>query len=177
METLFGYVTAQLPTGLNCANVRTSTVEKVNVIYSTMISRQLLRRTLSTPRAFFSGSSNNNSSSNNSSSSWRSPGDFGWFFPVQTRWRDNDVYGHVNNAVFVSYFDTAINVYLMNHCGQDFIVGHYKNFMVRKKGVNMIISRVSIPVLLGTHLLRLLQARGVPQGVPVWTGGGKDRKL
>ncbi len=173
METLFGYVTAQLPTGLNCRNVQVLREELTYLrIYSTMISRQLLRRTLSTPRAFFSGTS-----SNNNSSSWRSPGDFGWFFPVQTRWRDNDVYGHVNNAVFVSYFDTAINVYLMNHCGQDFIVGHYKNFMVRKKGVNTIISRVSIPLLLGAHLLRLLQARGVPRGVPVWTGGGKDRKL
>jgi len=28
---------------------------------------------------------------------------------IQTRWNDNDVYGHVNNVEYYSYFDTAIN--------------------------------------------------------------------
>lgn len=31
------------------------------------------------------------------------------FRTLQTRWRDVDVYGHVNNVVYLSYFDTAIN--------------------------------------------------------------------
>ncbi len=31
------------------------------------------------------------------------------FRPIQTRWMDNDVYGHVNNVVYYSYFDTAVN--------------------------------------------------------------------
>lgn len=35
--------------------------------------------------------------------------DFCVFRPVQTRWMDNDVYGHVNNVVYYSYFDTAVN--------------------------------------------------------------------
>ena len=38
-------------------------------------------------------------------------------FPVyvelQTRWADNDVYGHVNNVVYYSYFDTAVNRHLI----------------------------------------------------------------
>ena len=29
--------------------------------------------------------------------------------PIQTRWMDNDVYGHVNNVVFYAWFDTAVN--------------------------------------------------------------------
>jgi acyl-CoA thioester hydrolase len=29
--------------------------------------------------------------------------------PIPTRWMDNDVYGHVNNATYYSYFDTAVN--------------------------------------------------------------------
>jgi acyl-ACP thioesterase len=41
-----------------------------------------------------------------------------WFLPVQTRWKDNDVFGHVNNAVYHAMFDTIINVYLLRHCGQ-----------------------------------------------------------
>jgi acyl-CoA thioester hydrolase len=35
------------------------------------------------------------------------------FITVPTRWMDNDVYGHVNNVVYYSYFDTAVNGYLM----------------------------------------------------------------
>lgn len=35
-------------------------------------------------------------------------------FPIQTRWMDNDVYGHVNNVVYYSYFDTVVNDYLIN---------------------------------------------------------------
>jgi len=33
--------------------------------------------------------------------------------PMQTRWMDNDQYGHVNNVAYYSYFDSAVNGYLM----------------------------------------------------------------
>lgn len=35
------------------------------------------------------------------------------FRPVGTRWMDNDVYGHVNNVVYYSWFDTVVNGYLI----------------------------------------------------------------
>ena len=38
---------------------------------------------------------------------------------LQTRWKDNDVYGHVNNVEYLSYFDTAINAYLIDEGGLD----------------------------------------------------------
>ena len=31
------------------------------------------------------------------------------FRDIATRWSDNDVYGHVNNVVYYSWFDTAVN--------------------------------------------------------------------
>lgn len=44
-------------------------------------------------------------------------------FPVlrtlQTRWADNDVYGHVNNVVYYALFDTAVNGWLMEASGVD----------------------------------------------------------
>jgi acyl-CoA thioester hydrolase len=44
-------------------------------------------------------------------------------FPVvramQTRWLDNDHYGHVNNVVYYSYFDTAVNGWLIEASGRD----------------------------------------------------------
>lgn len=39
--------------------------------------------------------------------------------PVATRWMDNDSYGHVNNVVYYSYFDTAVNGWLMEATRQD----------------------------------------------------------
>lgn len=33
--------------------------------------------------------------------------------PIATRWMDNDVYGHVNNVVYYSFFDTAVNAWLV----------------------------------------------------------------
>ena len=45
--------------------------------------------------------------------------DYVYFLPIQTRWMDNDVYGHVNNVVYYSYFDTVINRYLIDVGGLD----------------------------------------------------------
>jgi acyl-CoA thioester hydrolase len=36
------------------------------------------------------------------------------FRPIATRWSDNDVYGHINNVAYFSYFDTAVNSYLIS---------------------------------------------------------------
>jgi acyl-CoA thioester hydrolase len=36
------------------------------------------------------------------------------FLTIPTRWMDNDVYGHVNNVVYYSYFDTVVNEYLVS---------------------------------------------------------------
>jgi len=35
------------------------------------------------------------------------------FRTITTRWMDNDVYGHVNNVVYYSWFDTAVNAHLI----------------------------------------------------------------
>ena len=45
--------------------------------------------------------------------------DYRVFYEVSTRWLDNDVYGHVNNVNYYSFFDTAIAHYLIGECGLD----------------------------------------------------------
>jgi len=40
--------------------------------------------------------------------------DFKHLLPLQTRWADNDVYGHINNVAYYSYFDTIVNEFLIN---------------------------------------------------------------
>jgi acyl-CoA thioester hydrolase len=36
------------------------------------------------------------------------------FLPLQTRWADNDIYGHVNNVAYYGFFDTIVNEYLIS---------------------------------------------------------------
>ncbi len=42
-----------------------------------------------------------------------------YFHPIQTRWNDNDIYGHVNNIVYYAYFDTAVNMFMVDNAGFD----------------------------------------------------------
>ena len=46
------------------------------------------------------------------------------FRPIGTRWSDNDVYGHVNNVVYYSWFDTAVNGYLIESGALDIHAGN-----------------------------------------------------
>src|SRR6478609_5512944 len=39
--------------------------------------------------------------------------DFAHWLRIPTRWMDNDVYGHVNNVTYYSYFDTVVNQHLI----------------------------------------------------------------
>ena len=41
--------------------------------------------------------------------------DYRWFHAITTRWMDNDAYGHVNNVIYYSWIDTAVNRFLLDH--------------------------------------------------------------
>lgn len=41
--------------------------------------------------------------------------DFKHFHTITTRWMDNDAYGHVNNVVYYSWFDTVVNQFLISN--------------------------------------------------------------
>ncbi len=45
--------------------------------------------------------------------------DYKYFNPITTRWMDNDVFGHVNNVTYYSYFDTTANQYLIEQADFD----------------------------------------------------------
>jgi acyl-CoA thioester hydrolase len=51
------------------------------------------------------------------------------FQTVTTRWMDNDVYGHVNNAHYYSYFDSVINQHLIRKGGLDIAAGAVVGFV------------------------------------------------
>jgi len=49
---------------------------------------------------------------------------------ISTRWMDNDIYGHVNNVTYYSYFDTVANQYLIEHGGLDIQSAEVVGFVV-----------------------------------------------
>lgn len=55
------------------------------------------------------------------------------FLALPTRWMDNDIYGHVNNALYYAFFDTAINEYLIAEGGLDINAGAVVAFAVESK--------------------------------------------
>jgi acyl-CoA thioester hydrolase len=52
------------------------------------------------------------------------------FETISTRWMDNDVYGHVNNVVYYSFFDTAVNRYLIEQGALDPAAGEVIGLVV-----------------------------------------------
>src|SRR5690606_21503917 len=49
---------------------------------------------------------------------------------ISTRWSDNDLYGHVNNVVYYSWFDTAVNSLLIERGALDIHGGGTIGFVV-----------------------------------------------
>ena len=58
---------------------------------------------------------------------------FKFFFEINTRWSDNDVYHHVNNVVYYSYFDTAVNNFLIEKKVLDISNGKIIGLVVETK--------------------------------------------
>ena len=56
--------------------------------------------------------------------------DYRVFYPITTRWSDNDIYGHVNNVTYYSYFDSAANRDLIEQGGLDISDGRIVGFVV-----------------------------------------------
>ena len=56
---------------------------------------------------------------------------YSYFYKIKTRWKDNDVYGHVNNVIYYEYFDTAVNLWLIENNLLNFKSGKNIGFIVK----------------------------------------------
>lgn len=57
--------------------------------------------------------------------------DYQYFCAITTRWMDNDLYGHVNNVTYYSYFDTVANRFLIEEGGLDIHGGEVIGLVVQ----------------------------------------------
>jgi acyl-CoA thioester hydrolase len=53
--------------------------------------------------------------------------------PITTRWMDNDIYGHINNVAYYSFFDTAANRFLIERGGLDIATAPVIGLVVESK--------------------------------------------
>ena len=56
--------------------------------------------------------------------------DYRRFYPLDTRWADNDIYGHINNVIYYSYIDSVVNRFLIEDGGLDINAGNIVGFVV-----------------------------------------------
>ena len=56
--------------------------------------------------------------------------DFVAFEEIHSRWMDNDAYGHINNVVYYSFFDTAVNRYLIERKVLDVLKSEAIGFVI-----------------------------------------------
>jgi acyl-CoA thioester hydrolase len=73
-----------------------------------------------------------------------------YFRRIPTRWMDSDVYGHVNNVVYYSYFDTVVNAFLVHEGGLDIESGKVIGLCVESQC--RYLSPVAFPDLLDAGL-------------------------
>ena len=59
-----------------------------------------------------------------------SKSDFNYFEMITLRWADNDSYGHINNAHYYSFFDTAVDGFLLHHNMRSVMAGDYQTLVV-----------------------------------------------
>lgn len=95
------------------------------------------------------------------------------FRPISTRWSDNDVYGHVNNVIYYSWFDTAVNSYLIERGALDIHAGQVIGLVVETQCHYFAPLAFPQPVLAGLRVARVGHS-SVRYEVGLFAGDGPD---
>jgi acyl-CoA thioester hydrolase len=98
--------------------------------------------------------------------------DYRYFLPITTRWMDNDVYGHVNNVTYYSYFDTVANHVLIHEGGLDIHTSPVIALVVESACTYRAPVAYPTPLRAGLRVDRLSR-RSVTYGVAVFADDGQ----
>ena len=74
---------------------------------------------------------------------------------LSTRWSDNDAYGHLNNVVYYSLFDTAVNRHLLDAGVLDIAASHVVGFVVETRCTYFSSLAYPDPIEVGLRVVRL----------------------
>ena len=90
--------------------------------------------------------------------------------PLTTRWSDNDLYGHINNVAYYSYFDSAVNLYLIEAGGLDIAHGAVIGLVVESQCQYQAPLAYPTPIVAGLRVDRLGN-RAVTYGIGIFAEG------
>lgn len=96
--------------------------------------------------------------------------DYRFHTPLTTRWSDNDVYGHINNVTYYSYFDSAANLYLIQAGGLDIVHGAVIGLVVESHCQYHAPLSYPTPLVAGVRVDRLGH-RAVTYGIAIFAEG------
>lgn len=99
--------------------------------------------------------------------------DFKYFHTIQTRWSDNDIYGHVNNVMYYSYFDTTANHYLIHQAKLDIHSAAEVGFVVQSQCNYYSPIKYPEPVTVGLRVNKL-GTKSVEYGLAIFKGDDSD---
>ncbi|WP_029111756.1 thioesterase family protein [Mycobacterium sp. URHB0044] len=99
--------------------------------------------------------------------------DFPVHWPVLTRWTDNDMFGHLNNAVYYELFDTAINAWINTSADVDPVTAPWLG-VVAESGCRFYAElKFPDPLVVGLAVTRL-GTSSVTYRLAIWETGPKD---
>lgn len=93
-----------------------------------------------------------------------------FYTPITTRWADNDIYGHINNVAYYSYFDSAANLYLIEVGGLDIAQGGIIGLVVESHCAYHAPLSYPTPLVAGLRVDRLGH-RAVTYGIGIFAEG------
>lgn len=99
--------------------------------------------------------------------------DFPVHWPVSTRWTDNDMFGHLNNAVYYALFDTAINGWINTNCDIDPTDVPWLGVVAESGCKYFAELRFPEPLFVGLAVARL-GTSSVTYRMGLWQAGGPD---
>jgi acyl-CoA thioester hydrolase len=102
--------------------------------------------------------------------------DFPVHWPVLTRWTDNDMFGHLNNAVYYELFDTAINAYINTNCGIDPLTVPWLGVVAESGCKYFSELKFPDPLVVGLSVTRLGNS-SVTYRLGLWQEGAPDEPI
>ncbi|GEA09717.1 thioesterase family protein [Alteromonas sp. KUL49] len=100
--------------------------------------------------------------------------DYPYHIAIETRWQDNDVYGHINNVTYYSFFDTAVNRFLVEEAKLD--IHHSQTVAYVVSSQCQYISPAAYPetIYVGVRVIKIGRS-SVTYGISVYAGEEKRR--
>lgn len=100
--------------------------------------------------------------------------DYPYHVEIATRWQDNDAYGHINNVMYYSFFDTAVNHFLIEEGGLNIHKGNIVAYVVSSQCQYITPASYPETIFVGVRVIKVGRS-SVTYGLSVYAGEAKRR--